>query len=254
MIFFFLYDVRNGPVQIMQQQITPKKIESVVTEDGSITGHRKDLGVHYRSIFGAKTEVKYIFLERSRIIERSGRWCIGELGFGLGYTFALTVTEAILKGCELDYYSLDMHPAPPESIPKGTPHRDLIQTALHEVRSSGNPIDFREGNIRLRLIPKRWQETPPTERFDAIFHDPFSPKDNPDCWTNECFDWWFKQANQDAILATYSAAGHVRRALNESGFWVATTKGPGRKREITLACRSAKPLSKFEHLKKHAPK
>jgi tRNA U34 5-methylaminomethyl-2-thiouridine-forming methyltransferase MnmC len=70
---------------------------------------------------------------------------------------------------------------------------------------------------------------------DAIFHDPFSPKVNPELWTLEFFDRLKKIIKKEGILATYSAASCVRKALHLVGFGVKEGVAIGRKSKSTLA-------------------
>ena len=75
----------------------------------------------------------------------------------------------------------------------------------------------------------------PRHFFHALFHDPFAPSVNEDCWSVEYFRWAYGVLQKDGILATYSSAGQVRRNLAEAGFYVGVVQGPGRKKEISLA-------------------
>lgn len=69
-------------------------------------------------------------------------------------------------------------------------------------------------------------------QVDAWFLDGFAPSKNPDMWTPALFRAMARLARPDATFATFTAAGFVRRALNEAGFAVSRRKGFGRKREM----------------------
>ncbi len=51
------------------------------------------------------------------------------------------------------------------------------------------------------------------EKFDIIYQDAFSPKNNPSLWSYEYFEDIKKVIKKDGILTTYSVASPVRYAL-----------------------------------------
>ncbi|MEN5014766.1 bifunctional tRNA (5-methylaminomethyl-2-thiouridine)(34)-methyltransferase MnmD/FAD-dependent 5-carboxymethylaminomethyl-2-thiouridine(34) oxidoreductase MnmC [Erwinia sp. Eh17-17] len=70
------------------------------------------------------------------------------------------------------------------------------------------------------------------QQVDAWFLDGFAPAKNPDMWTPELFDCMARLARPGATLATFTAAGFVRRGLQQAGFMVSKRKGFGEKREM----------------------
>lgn len=76
-------------------------------------------------------------------------------------------------------------------------------------------------------------ETLPQARLsaDAWFLDGFAPAKNPAMWTPEVLGHVAQRCAPGARVATYTVAGHVRRALGELGFDVAKVAGHGRKKE-----------------------
>ncbi|MBR9857488.1 MAG: bifunctional tRNA (5-methylaminomethyl-2-thiouridine)(34)-methyltransferase MnmD/FAD-dependent 5-carboxymethylaminomethyl-2-thiouridine(34) oxidoreductase MnmC [Gammaproteobacteria bacterium] len=74
-------------------------------------------------------------------------------------------------------------------------------------------------------------------KVDAWYLDGFAPSKNPEMWTPELFAQLARLARNGATLATFTAAGFVRRGLNEAGFKVARVKGFGRKREMLAGVR-----------------
>ena len=237
------------------KKLTSNDIEWLTTEDGSITGRRRDLGIHYKSIHGAQTESRHIFVNGTNLIHRTDNWHVGELGFGLGCNFSQTAAAAKEKKVRLLYESIDREPPPPECIPSSQAYAPLIQEALAEVRATGCTAEVSRAHIVLRLHPSPWQGLDfKTMSLHAAFHDPFAPADNPESWTVECFQWWRQKLSPTGRIATYSAAGHVRRALAAAGFWIARAPGPGRKREITIASQTKSALSGLELITKYKAK
>lgn len=71
-------------------------------------------------------------------------------------------------------------------------------------------------------------------KVDAWFMDGFSPAKNPAMWQPAVYNAMAQQSNPEATLATFTAAGHVRRGLEEAGFQVRKEKGFGHKRDMTV--------------------
>ncbi|POW59800.1 bifunctional tRNA (5-methylaminomethyl-2-thiouridine)(34)-methyltransferase MnmD/FAD-dependent 5-carboxymethylaminomethyl-2-thiouridine(34) oxidoreductase MnmC [Candidatus Pantoea alvi] len=69
-------------------------------------------------------------------------------------------------------------------------------------------------------------------QVDAWFLDGFAPAKNPDMWTPRLFNAMAKLARPGGTFATFTAAGFVRRGLQEAGFEVSRRKGFGPKREM----------------------
>ena len=69
---------------------------------------------------------------------------------------------------------------------------------------------------------------------DAWFLDGFSPAKNPGLWAPELLHEVARHTAPGGTFATYTAAGHVRRALGEAGFDVRRIPGYGRKRHMSV--------------------
>ncbi|UQY43047.1 bifunctional tRNA (5-methylaminomethyl-2-thiouridine)(34)-methyltransferase MnmD/FAD-dependent 5-carboxymethylaminomethyl-2-thiouridine(34) oxidoreductase MnmC [Mixta hanseatica] len=67
---------------------------------------------------------------------------------------------------------------------------------------------------------------------DAWFLDGFAPSKNPEMWTPALFAAMAQLARADGSFATFTAAGFVRRGLEQAGFRVTKRKGFGHKREM----------------------
>ena len=73
---------------------------------------------------------------------------------------------------------------------------------------------------------------------DAWFLDGFAPARNPDLWSPKLMSGVARHTAPGGTFATYSAAGHVRRALTEAGFTVERRPGYGRKRHMSAGWRT----------------
>lgn len=220
------------------------KLKHVQTEDGSYTLFDTSLNVAYRSMQGALTESEYVFVKPA--LEAAGpKLRVFELGLGAGLNFIRTCAGFSGK---LEYFAVDHRPVPPEFItPTGVSERLLKQVLEHQ----GPLRRVQHELVSLSLeVCSCLDSTLPKSSVDAIFHDPFGPSDNPESWSTEIFAWERERLAPNALILTYCAAGHVRRAMREAGLFVASRPGPGRKREVTVAAASEAALSQLDDLTK----
>ena len=216
-------------------------LECITTADGSQTLFHRKLHVTYKSEHGAQQESNHIFLQGTKIQNIPNRWNILELGFGSARNFLQTYLLAKEQNITLHYEALEWDPIPPDfiaDVPHTAPAQQAAQTLLEQVRKKTEraEIYFGEKKHCLVIHPFSYKKTLiPRHFFHALFHDPFAPNVNEESWTVEYFRWAYSVLRKDGILATYSSAGQVRRNIAQAGFYVGVTKGPGKKREMTLA-------------------
>ena len=58
---------------------------------------------------------------------------------------------------------------------------------------------------------------------------------NPNLWSNELFQAIYRNTAPSGRLATFTAAGQVRRGLEQAGFTIEKRPGFGKKREMITA-------------------
>ena len=75
------------------------------------------------------------------------------------------------------------------------------------------------------------------DRADAWYLDGFSPAKNPEMWEPGLLAAVGAKTVPGGSFATYTAAGHVRRALEAAGFAVERRPGFGRKRHMSCGVR-----------------
>ncbi|MCP4504745.1 MAG: tRNA (5-methylaminomethyl-2-thiouridine)(34)-methyltransferase MnmD [Deltaproteobacteria bacterium] len=214
-------------------------LERIVTPDGSDTFRLKKSGWSYRSIHGAQTESRGVFLEGTGLSARPSPWSVLEFGFGAGTTFLLTAREAEQKGVALHFISVDLFPVPPEAISGNDAAALLARSVLSALRSgTDSVVSQQKANVTLEFHARDWQDIDvSSESVQAVFYDPFGPKDQPEAWSPACFGVAERAMATDAVLGTYSSAAVARRGMQAAGLHVAEAKGPGRKREITFAAK-----------------
>ncbi|MEM8594316.1 MAG: bifunctional tRNA (5-methylaminomethyl-2-thiouridine)(34)-methyltransferase MnmD/FAD-dependent 5-carboxymethylaminomethyl-2-thiouridine(34) oxidoreductase MnmC [Pseudomonadota bacterium] len=78
---------------------------------------------------------------------------------------------------------------------------------------------------------------------DAWFLDGFAPSKNPDMWTPRLFQDMALLSHVNSTFATFTAAGDVKRGLENAGFDVYKDTGYGRKRNMLYGNLSKTPSS-----------
>jgi len=228
--------------EMSNKQLTIKDLSLCQTEDASWTVLHTELDAHYRSTHGAESESEWVFIQGTQLYTHT-HWNIGELGFGLGTNLhtVLMNHSNLNEPPPLHYIGIDHQPIPAsilEDVLPASPQRDWLMELLLQIECGQTValVKVPEHNIRLELHATDLKETRfPNNWATAFFHDPFGPKTNPEAWTLDTFSRIRHCMTEKGVLATYGAAGHARRALAAAGFWIASTKGFGRKREMTIA-------------------
>lgn len=223
------------------------------TQDGSITLFSQEFNEPYHSTTaGALTEAVEKFCKPARVREkaRKGRVSLLDSCFGLGYNaftfineafsenprallevvgyeFDLTVIESSLK---LNWGSLERWKGVLRELLKNRTCQMGFLTLNYFRPNLQIKIFIGEGRKVLKKISSIYRNF-----ADAIFHDPFSPKVNPELWTYEFFTLLRKAIKEDGILATYSAATPVRKALHMAGLGVKEGVAVGRRSKSTVA-------------------
>mgnify|MGYP006171741335 CR=1 FL=1 len=95
--------------------------------------------------------------------------------------------------------------------------------------------NFELGPMQVQVVIGDARETLPAWEgmADAWFLDGFSPAKNPELWSPDLMAEVARHTAPGGSFATYTAAGHVRRALADAGFAVERRTGHGRKRHMS---------------------
>lgn len=208
----------------------------------------------YFSRAGGLQETQHIFLKNNHLEEKflnaAENVLIAESGFGTGLNFFATLQlwqkiHKPLHTAHLTYISFEKFPLPPSAIRKALaiyseltpliekwlPFYPLPIEGVHEIRL---------GDVTLQLVlgdMKDWLAKLSFEA-DAWFLDGFAPAKNPDMWEDTTMHHIARHMKQGSTLATFTAVGNVRRALQEGGVQMQKVAGFGKKREMLLGVKS----------------
>ncbi len=195
----------------------------------------------YFSLDDGLAETRHVFLAGSDLPGRfTGGFRIAELGFGTGLNFLATLAAfraVAAPGWRLHYTAFEAFPMSGGDLARAlASFGDLPVEVLIGGDEPRAPPPVTSGHdFDLTLVAGDANETLPgwTGRADAWYLDGFSPAKNPELWNAALLGEVGRHTVPDGTFATYTAAGHVRRALTEAGFDVARVPGYGRKRHMS---------------------
>lgn len=197
----------------------------------------------YFSVDDGLAETAHVFLAGNDLPTRfAADFQIGELGFGTGLNLLVTWDAWVRAGSlgRLSFSSFEAFPLNPADRARALgafPNLAPYARALSGMMAQGPGPYALTDTLSLQIIPGDVRDTLPlwTGRADAWFLDGFSPARNPQMWGEALMFQIGQRTKPGGTAATYTAAGHVRRALAAAGFAVTRAPGYGRKRHMTTA-------------------
>lgn len=197
-------------------------------------------------------ETMHVFLQGNNLPaawDGQDLFTVAETGFGTGLNFLSAwklFDETAGAPATLDFVSFEKFPL----------HTDQIRAALsgwsdyfggrlqkmlaaYPLRVNGFHRLHLSNRVRLTLIfddvnDALLQLVVP-RGVNAWFLDGFAPAKNPQMWSDILFREMKRLSAIGATVASFTAAGHVRRGLAAQGFTVSKARGYGRKRDMTKA-------------------
>lgn len=195
----------------------------------------------YFSLENGLAETNHVFLAGNDL---PARFCdgfhIAELGFGTGLNMlaAWAAWEQSGQKGRLYFTSFEAFPMARDDMARALqafPDVSLWAERFLKIWSGGGGCDL--GNLHLEVVIGDARTSLPewTGQADAWFLDGFSPAKNPELWDPTLMEQVARHTAPGGTAATYTAAGFVRRGLQDAGFEVTRTPGFGRKRHMTQA-------------------
>ncbi len=213
--------------------------------DGNVPVSRLYDDLYYSAEDGL-AESRHVFLDGNDL---SQRWpgllhfAIAELGFGTGLNFLAAWErwrETAAPAGELSYTAFEIAPLSAEIMGRALARwPSLLPLASDLLRVWRGGGEMRLPGARLEVILGDARDRVPRWRgeADAWFLDGFAPSRNPELWEPGLMTAVFERTVPGGSVATYSAAGQVRRNLTQAGFRVFKRPGYGTKRDMTIGRR-----------------
>jgi tRNA 5-methylaminomethyl-2-thiouridine biosynthesis bifunctional protein len=192
-------------------------------------------------------ESQAVFIDASQLTQRFSSltdrdlFVIGETGFGTGLNCLLAARcflDQAPAGARLHLISAELHPLAIADLRRALSHWPQLSKLGARLLEQWPPPT--PGYHRLRLAESvdltlmlgdaclMWRDS--RAKVDAWFLDGFAPARNPDMWQPRLFKALARRSRPGATLATFSAAGAVRRSLSQAGFEVRRESGFADKR------------------------
>jgi tRNA U34 5-methylaminomethyl-2-thiouridine-forming methyltransferase MnmC len=215
-------------------------MRQVITKDSSITFYSEEYNETYHSITGAVEEALKKFAEPAlEAVKGKNKISILDVCFGLGYNSAAAIDKVLENNlrCDITIIGLEKDKKILQQINSLEP----MIMSYHVIKDMAeNDYQYDRDGVKINLLVGDALKTIKTvkkakTKFDIIFLDPFSPKKNPELWTETFFKELRRLINKDGILLTYSCAGLVRRNLKAAGFTVKDGPCIGRRSPSTIA-------------------
>ncbi|PVA06329.1 tRNA (5-methylaminomethyl-2-thiouridine)(34)-methyltransferase MnmD [Thalassorhabdomicrobium marinisediminis] len=197
----------------------------------------------YYSLDDGVAETQHVFLQGNALPARfRDGFHVAELGFGTGLNFLVTLAAWRAAGIagRLRFTSFEAYPMPLADRARALAVFDGLPDDLRDMALDGPAPQLNGEDFELRVIPGDARDTLPRwgGHADAWYLDGFSPAKNPELWQADLLAQVGAHTVPGGTCATYTAAGFVRRGLEDAGFTIERTPGFGRKRHMTRGVRA----------------
>lgn len=205
----------------------------------------RDFGDIYFSVEDGLAETDLVFIDGNDLISRmktSKHLVVAETGFGTGLNFLALLRHWKRLGEDaphLHFISTEIAPLPNDlirtvlsAIPEIAEDVEMLVKALPPHWPGRHRRHFFDGKVTLDLYYGDSVTMLSRSQFmaDAWFLDGFAPAKNPEMWQRALFTEIANHSHDATTLASFTAAGDVRRGLSEAGFEVERVEGFGHKR------------------------
>lgn len=227
----------------------PRSLETASINWQAATPFADDFDDVYFSRDQGPAETTYVFLEQNALPERWKNWpqqrafVMAETGFGTGLNLLVAMVSFLKNApanARLHWISTELYPLTPQDLKQA--HAFWPELAKYaELLQQNYPLAI-SGFHRLNLHPRITLDLLLGDaatnfsvldgKVDAWCLDGFAPSKNPGMWTKELFEAVGKASQPETTFATFTAAGFVRRGLQDVGFTVSKVAGFGCKREM----------------------
>ncbi|MES2729042.1 MAG: tRNA (5-methylaminomethyl-2-thiouridine)(34)-methyltransferase MnmD [Pseudomonadota bacterium] len=192
-------------------------------------------------------ETRHVFLQGNDLPQswqEHDVFHVAECGFGTGLN-ALATAALFLKTTQphqhLVFSSIEKYPLTRDEVSSALSHWGDEFAGLLETLCAQLPLRL-QGEHPILLHPRvtlilHYGDIAAGMQaiggpVNAWFLDGFSPAKNPDMWQQPVFNAMRAKSAENAAFATFTAAGFVKRGLQQAGFAVEKVPGFGRKREM----------------------
>ena len=193
----------------------------IKTNDNSYTLFSDKYNEAYHSLKdGALKETLYKHIIPAFDTIKKDKIEILDICFGLGYNSFASILHSNKK---LHILSPELDLELIESLEKFK-YPQEFDSIKHIIKSVSKQRFYEDERVKIEVITGDAREYLKNcdKKFDIVYQDAFSPKNNPTLWTYEYFKDIKRVMRKEAILTTYSVATPIRYALYLLGFHLYT--------------------------------
>jgi len=234
------------------------KVPSLIKWDSQGTPYSVIFDDMYYCAVNGYEDALYIFCGGNRLEARfkeldptiNGSFTIVETGFGTGLIFCVVWKlwkEHAPTSWKLNFLSVEKYPLPVKDIEHAMSSWTVLKPQADELVANYKvPLDkvggfdLDQGRVRLTIVFEDIilgletiaRKVLTGSAADALFLDGFSPRKNPDMWSENVFAGLARLSRVGTTLATFTVAGWVTRGLESQGFKVHKVTGYGCKNQM----------------------
>ena len=171
----------------------------------------------YFSLNGGLDETRHVFLAGNDLPQRlHPGFHVAELGFGTGLNL---LALAQIADQPIRFTSFEAYPMSGDELARAHAAFPELADLSAQLRDGWPARRFNVGQVSAEVIEADARAALPAwpGRADAWFLDGFSPAKNPELWGADLMAEVASHTAPGGTFATYTAAGHVRRALAAAG-------------------------------------
>ena len=239
-------------VKSFQKRIEPVSIEF---KDSNTPYSAQFQDIYYTPETGIE-ESTYVYLRGSGFIDSleknpdQSHFTIGEVGFGVGLNFLLTYQyffEHASPHQKLTYISAEKHPVLKKDLeklysvfPEMKKYSDELLDHYPVLTPGVHTLNLANGRLKLILLLGDAElmfsnlPIPTHQKIEFWYWDGFAPQRNPEAFKISLFESLIPISAPNARAASFTAAGWVRRGLEDAGFRVEKRAGFHLKRECIV--------------------
>ncbi len=213
-------------------------------------------------------EALYVFVDGNRLVERfqtEDSLMVAETGFGTGLNLLALIRalrESGVKDRTIRFYTVEKYPLSPDRIKKLvalfetqlvdelSPFLNSWEQVYSDLGEGETKFSFTVGSITAEVSLFNGDVVPFLESLpespDAWFLDGHSPDKNPDMWNETVLGLIGEKSDTNSTVATFTAAGVVKRGLRAGGYFIKRIKGFGGKRHMIIGQYESEPTSDQE--------